>query len=186
MGAEKLLNDLQLRQREHDIKSHKDIYYLPNPERVKHFTFHIAKYAGRLADPGQSEENFTLTLVDIFIIALSASELLAINLSRELSGETDASKHINLQNFGLALSNQLFKGVISRDWYFRQTTRTAGQMSKACESLDHLEDFPFREVIKKAVINLLLTTIATTSYLGIDLTSRVNERWKAIEARYII
>ena len=84
MSVERVLNDLQARQREHDIKSHKDIYYLPNPERIKHFTFHIAKYSGRLAMADESEESFTRTLVDTFIIALSASELLGMNLPRAL------------------------------------------------------------------------------------------------------
>jgi hypothetical protein len=186
MSVERLLNDLQARQREHDIKAHKDIYYLPNPERIKHFTFHIAKYAGRLALSDESEESFIRTLVDTFIIALSASELLAINLPHEVGVPKNTSTHVDLRDFGLALSTQLFKGAISRDWYFRQIARIAGQMSKACESLDHLEEFPFREVITKAVINLLQITIATAAFLEIDLTSQAHARWNAIEAKNII
>ena len=186
MSVERLLNDLQARQREHDIKAHKDIYYLPNPERIKHFTFHVAKYAGRLATPDESDKIFILTLVDTFIIALSASELLAINLPRELGVPEHTSTYVDLKDFGSALSVQLFRGAISRDWYFRQLAQIAGQMSKACESLDHLEDFPFREVITKAVINILLTTIAAAAFLEIDLISQVYARWNAIEAKNII
>ncbi|HET9714150.1 MAG TPA: hypothetical protein VFP64_19850 [Pyrinomonadaceae bacterium] len=186
MSVERLLNNLQVRQREHDIKAHKDIYYLPNPERIKHLSFHIAKYAGRLAMPDECEENFTRTLVDTFIIALSASELLGISLPRAVGVPEDTSTPVELKDFGLALSTQLFNGTVSRDWYFRQLARVAGQMSKACESLDHLEDFPFREVITKAVIDLILITIATAAFLEIDLTSQVHARWNAIEAKQII
>src|SRR5215216_5400827 len=185
MSATKALRNLQARQREHDIRAHQDIYYLPYPHRMKHLTFHITKYAGRLAPRDAADATFIRTLVDAFIISLSAADVLHIDFSEALNKWGKVDQDTNLIDLGLAMRNQDSKADGIQDWYFRKITDVAGRMANACESLDHMEPFPYRDVLSEAIIDLCRVTVIAAAVRSIDLTASVGERWEVIEAQRI-
>ena len=186
MSATKILRNLQARQREHDVRAHQDIYYLPYPGRMKHLTFHVSKYAGRLAKGNLPGAEFNRTLVDTFIITLSAADVLRIDFSEVLNRWAKVTEHADLTSLGLALREQDCRVDDLQDWYFRKLADVAGRMAKACESLDHMEAVPYRDVLSEAVIDLCRATIATSATLSLDLVMAVGQRWEAIESQRIL
>lgn len=185
MTAAKALRNLQARQREHDIRAHQDIYYLPYPARMKHLTFHVAKYSGRLASKSISETELTRTLVDAFIISLAAADVLHLDFSESLNKKVKIDQYPNLIDFGLALRDQPNKSEGLSDWYFRKVAYIAGRMAKACESLDHMEPIPYREILSESVIELCRVTITAAAIQSINLLASTGERWEIIEAQRI-
>lgn len=185
MNAAKALRNLQARQREHDIRAHQDIYYLSYPDRMKHLSFHVAKYAGRLAVRNISDAEFARTLVDAFIISLSAADVLRIDFSDALNNKVKIDQCPSLVDFGLALRDQDHKAEGLSDWYFRKIAYIAGRMAKACESLDHMEPIPYREVLSEAAIDLCQVTIIAAAIRSLDLLAATGERWEIIEAQRI-
>lgn len=185
MGTSEILRGLQRQQREHDEKAHKDIYYLSYPSRIKHLTFHVAKYAGRLAEKGTGSKDYRATVVDAFIISLSAGEVLLINFGAEVMKWDKTKEHKNLSELGLALKDT-FKVEELGDWYFRQLAIVAGRMAKACESLDHMEPVPYRDILSDSIIHLCKSSLAAAAVLSIDLVQKSKERWGAIESKGIL
>jgi hypothetical protein len=61
----------------------------------------------------------------------------------------------------------------------------AGRMAAACEKLDHLEDFPFRPVLRSGVIALVDVAAAFATAHGWDLRGLVQERLERAKARFI-
>lgn len=185
MSAVNILRNLQGRQREHDIRAHQDIYYLPYPDRIKHLTFHVSKYAGRLAKGNPTDVEFNRTLVDTFIITLSAAEVLRIDFADALNKWTNLGKHASLTSLGVALREQDCSSDNLQDWFFRKLAHVGGQMSKACESLDHMEAIPCRDILTEAVINLCRATLVVSATLSLDLIGAVGQRWEQIELQRI-
>lgn len=186
MSAVNILRNLQGRQREHDIRAHQDIYYLPYPDRIKHLTFHVSKYAGRLAKGDLTDTEFNRTLVDTFVITLSAAEVLRIDFAEVLSGWTNVAEHATLTSLGVALEEQDSRMDDSlQDWYFRKLAYVGGRMSKACESLDHMEAIPYRDILREAVIDLCHATLVVSATLSLDLITAVGQRWEEIELHRI-
>lgn len=180
MSAKDILIQLQIEQQKHDIKAHKDIYWLPTSERIKHLTLHIAKYAGRLSDDQLNAAEYDKTLVDIYIILLSAADTLSIDLSEKIDGIGNPGEHADLSGLGASLGGQIIGE--SQGWYFRKLVSTAGKMAKACESLDHLEDFPSRQVLETSIVDLCVTTLAIAAIVNCDLAARINDRWMEVES----
>ncbi|MBI1894773.1 MAG: hypothetical protein HYS14_11740 [Candidatus Rokubacteria bacterium] len=185
-GAAEALRALQVEQRQHDLRAHEDIVHLPYPDRMRHLTFHVAKYAGRLArrepEAGETER----TVVDAFIVGLSAGDVLRLNFAEELGGHVLLGEHGDLAALGRGLN----AGRIGRntvvEWYFRELADVAGRMAKACESLDHMEAVPYRQMLSTAVIQLCRATLVAASLLMIDLESVVRARWQAIESESVL
>jgi hypothetical protein len=67
----------QQAQYEHDLHNHFDILSLSRLDRLKHYGLHFAKYAGRLARGEREAKSRQETLVDAFLVALSAANALA-------------------------------------------------------------------------------------------------------------
>jgi hypothetical protein len=183
MCINRLLRELQTAQREHDVKAHKDVYFLPNQDRIKHLTLHIAKYAGRMSRKEVTKREVAATLVDGFIITLSAAECLGIELSASLGELLSLDQHSDLKSLGLDLSKSEGIGLDFNDWYFRKLADTAGRMSKACEALDHIESFPYREVLSSAAVDLCRTSLIAAAILDVNLDTAVRERWREIESK---
>ncbi len=186
MGAAQILRNLQARQREHDVRAHPDIYYLPYADRMKHLTFHVSKYAGRLAKGELAQADFNRTLVDTFIITLSAAEVLRIDFAEVLNKWTKVADQSDLIGLGHALCEGDCKPHVLQDWYFRKLADVAGKMAKACESLDHMEPIPYRDILSEAVVDLCRATIAVSSLVSLDLTMAVGQRWEFIEMHRIL
>lgn len=121
---------VQFAQFEHDEKYHREISRLPMPDRLRHMALHFAKYSGRLHDD-PSEAIVVRTAVDTLIIAISCANILNYDLS-------DLADHWMAEE-------------VSFCEFPRALAVSAGNMASACERIDHLEDFPFRPVIKEQV-----------------------------------
>ena len=181
-----LLLDLQRRQHEHDLRVHQDVFYLPYPDRIRHLTFHLAKYAGRLAREPVTAAEVSRTIVDAFIVALSAADVLKINCATAMAKWADPGAHRTLIELGRALSvgDNAPGNVPER--YFRALADIAGRMAKACESLDHMEPVPYREVLSTALIDLCRATLTAAAPLDLDLMTEIPQRWQEIESHQVL
>jgi hypothetical protein len=114
-----LLHQQQL-QHSHDQRNHHDIHSLSKADRLKHYGLHFCKYVGRLArgvnDPRPPER----TIVDTFLVSLSAANTLHQDLSSVAAlGQSKRRNDASLE----ALAD------------------AAGRFADACEKIDHLEEF---------------------------------------------
>lgn len=137
---------LQVAQLKHDEFYHREIARLTVHARLNHMALHFAKYVGQLATAIESND-FPLirqTITDAFVIALSSSNTLNVSLGAEIPFARDARSVAELGRLLLdndGLGNQLLLS-------FAVPT---GQIARACEKLDHVEGFPFRETIAAGV-----------------------------------
>lgn len=132
-----------------------------------------------------TDTEFNRTLVDTFVITLSAAEVLRIDFAEVLNKWTDVGKHASLTSLGLALREQDCSVDNSQEWYFRKLAYVGGRMSKACESLDHMEAISYRDILREAVIDLCRATLVVSDALSLDLITAVGQRWEEIELRRI-
>lgn len=151
------LQALQSEQFYHDEKFHREIVRLSVQDRLRHMTLHFSKYVGRLL---QAEDGDRQTIVDTFIIALSSANILGLHLSLE-----SESQPLNRQEFIARL------GVAT------------GRMSAACEKLDHLEDFPFRQTLREGVIDITAAVISYSTAQKIDLPQLVRRRLASVRSK---
>src|ERR1700748_777589 len=75
---------LQSEQHKHDLRNHFDIISLHKTDRLKHYGLHFAKYVGRLARESAEAKPIERTLVDAFLVSLSAANTLHQDLSKEV------------------------------------------------------------------------------------------------------
>lgn len=155
------LYKIQFRQNEHDLKYHKDILSLGTQNRIKHLALHFAKYLGKLI----YEENSKKTLSDIAICCLSLANALNIQL------EITRKKQITV--------------VKQKKEFIENYIRSISLIAKACESLDHLESYPSRNVLIEESNNIISLIISHLHSVGFTLNDIVEDRWKQIEKNYI-
>lgn len=155
---------VQLAQFRHDEAYHREISRLTIHDRLKHMVLHFAKYAGRLL-AAPDDQTFRQTTVDTFIIAVSCANIL--NLSVDKQSPLPAS------------------AVEGRDWFARELAITAGKMATACEKMDHLEDFPFRQTMVSETLGLLGALVALFNSEGRDAVVEMNNRLADIKKKSI-
>lgn len=183
VSAATILSRLLLEQREHDERAHRDVYYLSYPRRLTHLTLHLAKYSGRLAGSGAKPELVSRTLVDSFIIALSAAELLRLDIPASLLVKgIEPDEVTGLEQLGGLLARGYPESTSVVDWYFRQLATHAGRLAKALESLDHLERLEYRRMMEESVAEVLIASLVAASGLRLDLAKLARERWMEFEA----
>lgn len=112
------MRERQRAQHEHDLKNHFDILSLSRQDRLKHYGLHFAKYAGRFARGAAEVKTRKETLIDAFLVVLSAANA----LNQALIDPQDEWR------IGEAPSDLSF-------------TDQAGRFANACEKIDHLEEF---------------------------------------------
>lgn len=175
MSAQKYILSLQRKQLHHDEGYHQDILVLDTALRVKHMTLHNAKYSGRfIAAKDDGDDNlFTRTLVDAFIITLATANIFGQDLSVELPADSPTLPELGAQL--AAKSNP----VIS---FTRTYSSLVAEMAKACESLDHLEDYPFRAKLIACNAGILRALLVEASVRQIDLAAAYEARIADIEA----
>ena len=159
--------ELQQAQQRHDQQYHPDIIALGTIGRLKHMALHNAKYAARFASALEEGDQgaFERALVDSFIISLSTANVLTFDLSsaiRERKGKESSSSN-------------------KSDFAYRYL-QEVGLMAKACESVDHLEDFPFRPKIAEANLSIVRLLVAEAARRGIDLAESFADRLNQVEA----
>ncbi|MGI9363271.1 MAG: hypothetical protein ACR2O7_17220 [Parasphingorhabdus sp.] len=160
------LLDLQKAQNEHDVEYHPDIIALGTIGRLKHMALHNAKYAARFyAASAESDQTlFTNTLTDSFIIGLSTANTLTQNLGKKIEGEHNIAS----------------EGSNSGEFTFKYL-QIVGRMAKACESIDHLEDYPFRPEISKANVSLVTLLLNEALARNFDLVKAYADRIADVE-----
>jgi len=172
---------LQWAQLNHDQNYHRDVCVLPTVPRIKHMAFHYAKYAAYLLEAVEQLDDVRInsTLVDAFIIALATANILNHQLSADLGCENEAS----LSDVGARLAETLPRNAADELWVVKQFVRLSGRLAKMCESMDHLEDLPFRRELTNANSRLLEIVLAEAAARQLDLVVGYRARLRAIEER---
>ena len=123
---------------------------------------HLAKYAGRSLSGGA---NFRQTLTDAFVISLACANILNLQLADRIQHR---SHQMNAEQFGHRLA------VLT------------GAMAKACEALDHLEQYDSKGVLNHAIQEVCDLCRNTAESMQFDLAAEANARWAQIEARQVV
>lgn len=183
-GPVSLITDLQWAQHRHDEAYHRDIAILPVATRVKHFALHFAKYVGALVEARRrgDEAAYTRLLTDTFIIALAAANAVALKLEdvAEHYDETDS-----LIDLGVAIAQSKQRAGGFGDELVPELAVRVGQLAKACESLDHVEDYPFRPSIQTAVKAIFEIVAVEAAVRQIDLAKASKERLAGVEGKHM-
>lgn len=163
------LRQLQIAQYRHDEVAHRDIAWLPVPQRLTHFTLHFAKYAGALvrANRAHDEVEGKRVLADAFAIVLAMANTLQIDLRARTQAEP---RDENLSNYDV------------RDLLLC-LCEAIGPMAKACEAIDHLENFPSRSTLDHGVLRVLEVISALAEKEGVSLPDAVTARWALAEKK---
>jgi hypothetical protein len=164
-----ILDQLQLEQFEHDETYHREIARLPTQNRLRHMALHFAKYSGNFVEAraARDEQAIQRVATDVFIIGLSAANTLNFRLSEVLVHEGAGIGDVGESSLADSLAIQ------------------AGRMAAACEKLDHLEDFPFRPVLREATVELVRSAIAFAELQSWDLRHLVRVRLKPVKEKFI-
>lgn len=141
LSSEQLL-ELQKEQYLHDQRNHFDILSLHKADRLKHYGLHYAKYVGRLARGEEEAKSYSQTLVDSFLVCLSAANTLHQRLDDH---ETKDTSHDFLRVYADA----------------------AGRFADACEKIDHLEDFV--QMAKRANLDICACIIEEAASSQTDI-----------------
>ncbi len=183
LASSSTLLDLQWTQLLHDERYHKDVVLLPLGERVKHMALHMAKYVGYLAAiEGNDPERVSRILTDAFIISLATANTLNQDLGRELGRPAESSS--DLATLGHELASELGK-TDDTSGLLRAFARHSGWLAKACESLDHMESFPFRNAMRESNIALFKLVVSAAAERSLDLTTLYAARLRVVEERSI-
>lgn len=172
--------DLQWQQLTHDERYHRDILSLSVPNRIRHMTLHFSKYAGLLVDI-EAEDTATIdrVIVDCFIIALASANTLSLDLQRVLCME-----RLSLSEFG-EMSAKALARPVSREysWFLQRLVQHTGRMAKACESLDHLENVAFHEMLANNVVSITRIVLAEAASRSKDLKQLMRDRLDKVERK---
>lgn len=153
-----LMRSRQQAQQEHDLRNHFDILSLSRLDRLKHYGLHFAKYAGRFARGDAETKSRTETLVDAFLVALSAA-----NALNQVLPDRDEGAALEDAPSDLAFTDQ------------------AGRFADACEKIDHLEEF--RTVALNANAALVKWIVRSAVASGLDLDDLVDKRRQQLARR---
>jgi len=168
------LRALQWHQHRHDVDYHADVAAMPPAVRMKHFSLHMAKYAAYLVESDETSDQAKLecALLDSLAIILAIANTLGQDLGQDVQVPTGSTPH------GAQALAGLTQGVT---WRF--FVREVGALSKACEALDHLEDFPFKKAMKAANCELARIVFASAARIGLDIEDRYKIRLREVEKR---
>jgi hypothetical protein len=177
MGEQPVMLGLQREQFEHDERFHREIVRLNIHARMNHMALHFCKYTGQFATVRASgdPELRMKTITDSFIISLCSANALNFNLSEKIAPDLESSA--TFRDIGPHLVGQLCPTTRLDDgWLLVAHAVHAGEMARACEKIDHLESFPFREDLQKSVLKLCQIALMAASANNIDLLSSVHRR----------
>jgi hypothetical protein len=185
IGGQPNMLDLQREQFEHDERFHREIVRLDLAARLKHMALHFCKYTGQFAAILDGPENAELrsrTIIDSFIISLCSANALNFNLAEHITPRLSGAA--TLHDIGFHLSHELYpKAHLNNSWLFTHHAIHAARMARACEKIDHLEGFPFREELQEAVLRLCQIGVIAAYTNNIDLFLAVRDRRAQIRDR---
>jgi hypothetical protein len=177
------LFSMQVEQLRHDELYHKDIVRLPLGDRMKHMALHMSKYGAHLITAAKSDDTalFRHTLVDALIITLASANALNVHIGDNIGASSTPTTSL----LGVRLSNELGRQGDDPYWTAHHFVIASGNFAKACESLDHVEGFPFREGMRDAVLTLAKLTLAEAAVRQINIESCVHDRLRQVEEKSI-
>lgn len=178
---------LQTEQLNHDELFHKEITRLTIHQRLNHMAMHFAKYSGKICDcilNSLDEQMLKRTIIDSFIISITCANILNLRISDKLMNSSE-QEYTSLSDFGYGIAKRL--GINTQDplWLVKTFPVAAGEFAKACESVDHLEPYKYRESITDSVVKICSLTITAASYFKIDLVSEVPLRLHEVKKKSI-
>jgi hypothetical protein len=156
------ISNYQSLQIQHDIIYHPEIVVLGIAKRMNHIILHLVKYLGVLSSTPTSTYQNRRALIDSFIMIVSASNLLSISLEKELvnndqndTNEAFINKHILL----------------------------IAELARACEAVDHQDDYPIRATWNKNIIKLFSLVVNEASLQNISIVKEASERLHEVETK---
>jgi hypothetical protein len=176
---------MQWEQLQHDQVYHPEILALSVADRMKHMTLHFTKYTGQIAANlvERNEDRMNRVLVDSFIIVLASANSLQLDLGRRLR-EGGVPPDANLGVIGADVGHTAGRPEApDAAWLLREYATCGGKLAKACESIDHLESFPFRDAMQTEILALCRLLLAETFRRGFDLQAAVRERLDGVERK---
>ncbi len=186
-GIIEQLFKLQTAQLDHDELFHKEITRLNVHQRINHMALHFAKYSGSICDcllNAPNESTLKKNIVDSFIISITCANTLNIRISEKLTTEMldKATSFFALGNNIAALWEINTEDSL---WLARNYPVVVGKLAKACESIDHLEPYAYRELIADNVIRICFLMLIAASVYKIDLVSEVPLRLAGVKRKSI-
>lgn len=186
-SLKKQLFKLQTEQLDHDELFHKEITRLTIHQRLNHMALHFAKYSGKICNcvlNSLNEQILRKTIIDSFIISITCANILNLRISEKLINPSE-SEYSSLSDLGYSIAKRLEINTQDSLWLVKTFPVAAGEFAKACESIDHLESYKYRESIIDSAVKICSLMITAASYLKIDLVSEVPLRLNEVKKKSI-
>lgn len=186
-GVQEQLFNLQIAQLKHDELFHKEITRLSIHQRLNHMALHFAKYSGKICDyilNNPNEQNLKRVIVDSFVISVTCANILNLRISDRLI-PPGKQKFSNLDELGNDLIKRLGIDIHDSLWLVKAFPVVAGEFAKACESVDHLESFLYRESMTDSVTRICSLILVAALQLKIDLVAETPLRLNAVKKKSI-
>ena len=177
---------LQLEQLKHDQKYHRDICILPIHQRINHMALHFSKYSGRIAEYYGSNDARPLnsTIIDTFIISLVSANIMNILLADHIPFANDNELN-SLKELGSSLVDNTDYDYRDRSWLLKAIAIPSGRLAKACESLDHIDTYSYREQMVKCTAEICVVALVAATTREIDLRQLAKQRLSEVESNLI-
>lgn len=178
------LLELQWRQLNHDELYHREIARLSVGDRMKHMTLHLAKYLGHIAEADAAGTCVDPQhLVDVYIICLSAANVVNLDLASNFKSQSGEARTV--LELGKELNGDRSAGIPNITGFARDLAIGVGRLAKACESLDHVETFAFRESMQRGILSIFSLVVAECAHRDLDLEAMTIARQDRVRARHI-
>ena len=181
------LFELQAAQLDHDELFHKEITRLSIHQRLNHMALHFAKYSGKFCDcilNNSNDQILKKSIIDSFIISITCANILNVRLSDKLIA-ADEQANSNLSDLGHDIARRMEIDTQDPLWLIKTFPVASGTFAKACESVDHLESYSYRESLIDSVLSICSLMLIAASHLGIDLLSEVPLRLNEVKKKSI-
>jgi hypothetical protein len=165
MLNEEAINSYQIRQLEYDREYCRDIHNLPVSRKLTHIVLHLTKYLNHLIVPPITESLSTQAIINSFIVATSAANVLQLRLTNKIT---------------------LLEGEFSSLTFTEQYVSLLASLAKACEACDHQEDYPTRVVWEDIIAEFVSLLSTEAAHRDIDLISEAENKLTLIEHNHFI
>jgi hypothetical protein len=186
-GIKEQLFALQTGQLDHDEFFHKEITRLSIHQRLNHMALHFSKYSGNICNSILNDNDDVVlrkNIIDSFIISITCLNALNIRISDKLLSD-ELSQLSSLEELGKVFSAKRQINAEDSLWLVRKFPVIVGKLAKACESVDHLEPYPYRESISESVIEIFSLMLIAASVYGISLSNEVPARLLGVKKKSI-
>jgi hypothetical protein len=175
---------MQWRQLNHDELYHREIARLSVGDKMKHMTLHLSKYLGNLVEAVEAHDACCIEhqIVDAVIIITAAANTVNLNVAQSLGPIVDQVG--SLSELGLSLPSDRRRND-PEGWLVKQLAIKIGRLAKACESLDHVEAYPFRERMQECLLDLYKLIISEAALRQLDIEARIEGRLDSIRSRHV-